>query len=335
MINKILILLIIVFPLHSKEMYKAKNTLPEEFQYLIETIQDFSLDKSQKGALYTQIKRLDSILIQIPKDEINFLLKTEIIKFLLGTPPKNFEKKNIRYETIKSGNAKFEKEKGTLSPLSIWLLESIHSDLSQLMSSSHFPELARQIKAGTLAHKIEQKKYFRQFKLLLPLYTFYINTPIDDYLLSQKKIAHELFAHLKNYLGYYVALSQKRKLPKSKTLIFFTKVPIKEKSSNEKVISILDAAEISLEQKEVKDEDQWKPNDNLILFPTPDPSYSPPQELPRAIKSWSNEMGQLYPAPNSKYIPPSQLPLPIRNWIEKVPPTPTPPGDPDEDWIIE
>jgi hypothetical protein len=279
------------------KIFLAKDNLPIEISYLIDSIQNSHKTKVEKVKFKSSIMKLDQLFSNLSKEEIFFIIKSESYKSILKIKPDYQVKKTYYERDSLKGFEKYFKSK-TISTFSKWVVKAIHSDILNIFNSSDFTTYMFRKKNNSVLTRnyiIVDKK----LKSLLPWIGYInLNQP-NEFEEDMKKHMIRLMEKLIIYSEQYLSLSKFNKLeltPIKEKLTFFTwEVPVPVATENSKTMKLED---VLLDPDEfLVDEDAppmgWKPKDDTMEvkliatpIPTPDPNYVAPKKLPEPISDW-------------------------------------------------
>jgi hypothetical protein len=241
------------------------------------------------------IEEIDFLLSQFRDNEMHFLLKTTVYKFLIANAPKVNKPRVLNFKKLLQRDS--EKIK-TFNPFLTWLYKSIQSDFRELTSDPRFlsTKSTKDIKDA-----VQRKK----FNLLLP-WLLYFHSDVPELLnINSQGLLVKLLDEVRSTLSSYLTSTYKtpKKMDQKYQMVWFERkddlhkrLAKKEKVKKKgKVASIVD--DVVSKKKKVKTlpqpVDDWTPKDddfttergNLIL-PKPDPGYQSPKELPKPVDDW-------------------------------------------------
>lgn len=270
------------------------ETFPKEFIWLIDSVQELSLNDEEQKIFEKFILKIDQNLRPFSKKEIQFLVKSEIYKSILraGNLSQKYPMALYDESIINNLDQKLNKEQTELHPYSLWIMNAVKSDLSNLFTSSYFSNYKLMKKKESSSNSVNIQKMDKKFTLLLHWYSLYINQTAPEFELEIKKLIINQLRIISQASSIMMKYSQingidpKDKPDLNKMLLFKEKIKVEENisDSDEKIIDGLNGIEESKEKSAKKD---WTPNSNdTNPFPAPDPSYIPPKELPKPVDDW-------------------------------------------------
>lgn len=328
----------------------AKDHLPYEFKILTSATNKYLTSLDEHYQLVEDLKQIDASLAVMKKEEQFFLIKAEIYKEILRSKP-NIVLNNrfVDPKTLNELDAKVKEYSD--NPYLSWLIAMIRDDLRPLLSSSLRNTYLFQLNSRGPITDPELQKYERKLKILLPWAILFLQQSEDELNVTCKKLVKRSLASIK------LALVEFNKINKTQTPALAENV---YKLSNfrvrtqEEIAGQTGALENELlstdfnQKQQVQNDEAWKPREEGIpaidqatlpeLFPTPDPNYTPPAELPTAQTDWDTEYlfpdpdpkyqapeelpqakndwqkEYLYPTPDPNYIPPTTMPIPVQSW---------------------
>ncbi len=313
----------------------AKDHLPYEFKILTSATNKYLSSLDEHYQLIEDLKQIDASLEVMKKEEQFFLIKAEIYKEILRSKPSiALNNRFIDPKTLSELEAK-AKEYSENQYLS-WLITMIKDDLSPLLNSSLRNTYLFQLSNRGPITDSELQKYERKIKILLPWAILFLQQSEAELDLMCKNLVKRSLASIK------LALVEFNKINKTQTPSLAENV---YKLSNFKVRSqeevdrpqsgalenellSTDFNDEQTDSTKVDETQAWQPREEKPatrpeLFPTPDPSYTPPPELPTAQTDWDTEY--LFPDPDPEYQAPKELPLAKNDWQkEYLYPTPDP-----------
>ncbi|RLA64696.1 MAG: hypothetical protein DRQ88_07140 [Epsilonproteobacteria bacterium] len=264
--------------------YYPKKDLPAEFSYLIESIQLYPLENKEREILGENIKELDQMLSELTKEEVYFLLKSEIYKGLLERP--KLKKQNIYYnpEILKSLNSIIEVRLDDYHKFAQWLLFAVYTDLRQIFDSPFYNTFIVKKKTGLPLKSKNLLMMQKRFDFILPWYEEIINSTPEELHESIKENMFDLLNIIEIKVNDLIKFSRFEKFkldPNKKTLSFFTTKTLLEGQKDIKEEKMLD---ITIEESpKVMAKQEWIPK-NAPMDPNPD--YTPPKVLPAPVNDW-------------------------------------------------
>ena len=262
--------------------YYPKKDLPVEFSYLIESIQLYPLEDKEREELGKKIREIDQELSELTKEEVYFLLKSEIYKGLLENP--RLKNQSIYYnpDILKPLNTIIEVRLEDYHKFAQWLLFAVYSDLSQNFSSPFYNTFIVKKKTGLRLKNKNLIMMQRKFDFVLPWYEEIINSTPEEFHEGLKDTMFHLLDVIKMKMADLIKFSRFDTFkidPGKKTLNFFTtKSPEKEKTPEETL-----GLTVEKQPEVVVKKEEWIPKNAPM---DPDPNYIPPEVLPEPVNDW-------------------------------------------------
>lgn len=281
---KILVLLALFIPSISKSSFSTfvpKKELPVEFSYLIESLQLYPLQDKEREDLSKSIKKMDKFFTQMSKEEVYFILKSEIYKELLNKPrltqqSKLYDKKILR-KFLDTIDARID----NYHQFAKWIIFATYSDLKQIFDSPYFNTFIVEKKGFGLknpnAALIEKK-----LNLILPWYEDIINQSPEEFHEMLKPMMIGILNIIEKKVGYLLDFSRfdKFKLTEDENLKYFEiKMPVKQDAQKDPLLDL----EIPAEKPVEIAKDQWQPRNEPM---EPNPNYVAPEKLPVPSDDW-------------------------------------------------
>ncbi len=262
--------------------YYPKQDLPAEFSYLIESLQLYPLEEKERKALGNKIKELDQMLSELTKEEVYFLLKSEIYKGLLARPKLKNQSGYYNPEILKPLNSILEVRIDDYHKFAQWLMYAVYADLSQSFDSAFYNTFVVKKKTGMPLKSKNLIMMQRKFNFILPWYEEIINSTPEEFHESIKDEMFHLLDVIKMKMKDLIKFSRFDKFkidPDKKTLTFFTTKSLE--AAEKKAEEVLGLTIEERPQTTVKAE--WIPKNAPM---DPDPNYLPPDVLPDPVNDW-------------------------------------------------
>jgi hypothetical protein len=263
--------------------YYPKKDLPAEFSYLIESIQLYPLEDKEREALGVKIKELDQMLAELTKEEVYFLLKSEIYKGLLENPRLKNQMAYYNPDILKPLNSILEVRIDDYHKFAQWLLYAVYSDLSQNFDSAYYKTFKVKKNTGLALKNKNLIMIQRKFDFILPWYEEIINSTPEEFHESLKDNMFDLLDVIIMKMQDLIKFSRFDKFkidPKREELTFFTtKSPELAQKKEEEVLGLT----IEEEPKITAKKEEWTPKNAPM---DPDPNYVPPTNLPDPVNDW-------------------------------------------------
>tara|TARA_Y100000780_G_scaffold232553_1_gene265937 strand:- start:39054 stop:39941 length:888 start_codon:yes stop_codon:yes gene_type:complete len=271
----------------------AKEELPYEVKTLVESFNFDYLTDEEKNHLKTHLTELDSLMMNLTSNDRFFLAKSSVYKWILKYPPQVNPPASF---TLKQFTEKESSKK--LSPFAKWLVLALKSDAIDIQRSANYQQYLNYRNRKNLPYDLMSLK--KKVDLLRPwAYLFYrdngeqVNLQLTKH---QFTLLKDIIAQYKLYYRF-----KGNQLPplNPKDLRLFslnTGKAIKKSSSPlDESISELDVIikkhrkagiPIPTNDWQASKKDTWTPGDEKGEFLKPDPSYTPPKELPKPVNDW-------------------------------------------------
>jgi len=280
----LLILLLPGFVFASTLTYYPKKDLPAEFSYLVESIQLYPLEPKEREELGKKLREIDQMLAQMTKEEVYFLLKSEIYKGLLNRPKLKNPNNYYNPEILKPLNSIIEVRVDDYHKFAQWLLFAVYSDLRQIFDSPFYNTFAVKKKTGLPLKNKNVIMMQKKFDFILPWYEEVINSTPEEFHEALKENMFQLLASIEMKIKDLLKYSRFEKFkldPNIQTLTFFTtKSPEEKKEKKEEEILGLD---LGVEGEAPVKKAQWVPKNEPM---EPNPDYVPPESLPEPVNDW-------------------------------------------------
>lgn len=318
-----------------KEVYLPNNKFPLEFVLLIQSLQKIELTDEEKKDLIKNIAIIDQIAAIMSKEEIFFIIKTEIYKAILN----KYKDEKTRFKLYRPENIvklkDFSKRKFTaLLPFANWMARAIQSDMKVIIKSHLFNKLINHLKRTNLINNSNLRKVKRRLSLLLPWYQKLSTLAKNDIDELMKEFMIECLRKITFFIKSLAQFTQEKELaisPKVTSYKFFKKFDLSSIRGIPKSYDILTIMKFDDEVKTAKqtltESSKWKPSKEVLPkgYPTPSPNYVPPEVLPQPVDDWmpkedkdtskisKRNIPLVVPTIDPKYVPPKNLPKPAEN----------------------
>jgi hypothetical protein len=266
---------------------KSTEAVPQEFSFMVETLQNYPFSAEETQQLEKEISSLDTHLQYLNDREMAFLLKSELYKGILNF---SLGREEIKLEESDKYISNLTTKQATITnPFHQWLISSFKLDLINLTSDKKFQKVIENKKSRTAINSVEERVHFKKVQMILAWASFLsssneeeLSTTLKPLLLKIVKTTNsraELFAKLTKF-NY----SAKNKFP----LKYFRL----EKTGDKKPLSPSEISQVEnlVLPPELNDlpKSNWKPAEDSekLRSPAPDPNYTPPSVLPKAKASW-------------------------------------------------
>ncbi|MCO4792498.1 MAG: hypothetical protein KC493_02205 [Bacteriovoracaceae bacterium] len=290
------------YAVNKKKILVPKSNLPVEINFLIQSIQMGKLSPIEKRRIDQTIIKLDQLMEKLSKEEIFFVIKTEAYKVILKNKPDILINRNSYNKDILD---KFDPyiKKSKLSPFSKWVLYSIKSDLEEIFESPLFAtwKIRKKYK-NNLDRKLLRLE--KKLELLVPWYEYISSTEAREFDENLKPVMMNLLERINLYFFQLVKYSSTQAMDLSPIRPKFTYFEEKEFDLDTKseVISVTLEKVVDSVLKDntppalptpVND---WLPREDgstpetARAYPTPDPNYKVPDNLPKPVDDWFNEL---------------------------------------------
>ncbi|MGB0453522.1 MAG: hypothetical protein ACPGJV_07385 [Bacteriovoracaceae bacterium] len=229
--------------------------LPQEFQYLLKSF-EIGVNKKQNEKPVEELETLIQMMNLTKREELYLILKPEIYKSILETPPRisGLSPLNIKKDLLDKKLKKL-KESG---PFVEWMAKSLYSDFQRY-------------KAKTTSTT----------KLTLPWLIYIQKESPEQIAKTSLSLLSLILKRIHKKLKIYIELSNFKKTNQLDYIRIVKNVsPVaKKKSDNITDISnqAIDDLSKDLDPSSLSVEE---------LFPKPDPDYKPPGQLPKPAQSW-------------------------------------------------
>lgn len=288
------------------------DTLPLEFQFLIEGLQETKLTKNEEKKFLDIIKELDLNFKILPKKHLFFITKSEIHKGILNNAVEGSTGQyKIDAKSISLLNAKLSSNFQHYNSFSRWLIESLQSDIWELSSLSAFHSTTSSAKGFHQDVKIQKK-----IKILLPWYELILHTEPAIFNEKLKPILINILDNILLNTKILIQFSKLKHIPNEQKLIgydFFTNQEINEKSpSNEQKNKNGEEDDDDLYQYQERKKSEAERIINELNVPTPLPEKG---ESPRKENEWlpisDDEDLKKAPLPSPSVVGPVSTPIPV------------------------
>jgi hypothetical protein len=304
----ILILLFSIFQfasaktdINKRKFLVPKSNLPVEINFLIQSLHMSKLSPIEKRILDQSLIKMDQAFEQLSKEEIFFIIKTEAYKSVLKNKPDlQIQKASYNKKILNYFDSYIEKD--AISPFAKWALYSIKSDLEELLESSLFATwLVRKKYNNPLDNKLRRLE--KKLNLLLPWYEYIKMTEPKDFDAGLKDMMLSLLDKINLYTLQLLSYSSPTPIeisPLRPTFKFFEEREFDLEKKTEFVQTLEKVVDSVLkDQKPVTlptPVNDWLPKDdgslpeNARAYPTPDPNYKAPEDLPKPVDDWFDEI---------------------------------------------
>lgn len=170
MICKILILLLITTPAFGfhKDFKTVNDRVPLEFSHLFNSMKTSLKTPSEQIKLVGLAKELDENLGSLKTEHIFFLMKSEVIKNVLGYRFTKVRQFDITLLLLKRLDDELEKKEKFLSPFSLWIWRSIMAELNHRKDLGLISNKSFQAGSFEGSKKIEAQRFARYLNYLIP-----------------------------------------------------------------------------------------------------------------------------------------------------------------------
>ena len=258
--------------------YKVHNDLPLEFVYLINSYQNYPLNKIEIENFKKNIDFFELTFSEVTKADLYNIIKSQTYKTIINFLSLVNAQTNINPDKVESIFIN-KVEKSKLQPFSKWLFSAFYKDYKNIIKT-----------------KLSTKKK-------LPLVLFFTwfqvieNKSPDEIQILIKDLSKKILNNIKRRLKDFILLSNFKSIDFNKKIdkkVFFIEEmkKIDKKTKKSKVLEILaPISEDSLILPGIlKKKEEWLPKEKNINItpPKPDPNYIPPKNLPSPVNEWEN-----------------------------------------------
>jgi hypothetical protein len=282
---KFLAILATLLPLvtfSSDPLLAPKSDLPVEFSYLVESFQQYPLQDSERENLSNVLKKLDKLFTQMTKEEVYFILKSEIYKELLNKPRLSQQSQLYDKKILKKFAEIIDTKIENYHQFAKWIIIATYSDLKQIFDSPYFNTFIVEKKGIGLknpnAAMIEKK-----LNLVLPWYEDIVNQNPEEFHEMLKPLLLVMLDKITIKIEYLLVFSRFEKIqqtPDDNLRYFEIKIPMPKEAIKDPLLDI-DLSAIKPAEQPIKD--QWLPRNEPM---EPNPNYIPPENLPVPSDDW-------------------------------------------------
>lgn len=271
------------------------NNVPTEFKLIIDTLTKSYMSKEEYDKNKVLFDTLNADLKLVSKASSYAILKTEIYKEILRA------EKKAKLDYVMINNIKLVKFEERIlinldsyNPFAKWLVNSLFNDFYTTVKNRYFATLKFRFKSKQELTSRELLVHKKKLEILYPWYQLIMNTEPEEFNLKVESILPELIHSISDYVNYYALYtsfeeSDVQPLPEPIKMTWIEP----EKEADHKEMDVVDKAIDELRETEGSGGEDWKPSDKematLVLpenYPTPDPGYKAPKELPKPINDW-------------------------------------------------
>ena len=263
------------------QTFVPKENLPVEFSYLVESLQLYPLSDKERENITKEIKELDKLFSLMSKEEVFFLLKSEIYKELLNKPKLIQQSKNYNKKIIRTLLDLIDAKIDSYHQFAKWIIIATYSDLKQIFDSPYYNTFIVEKKGIGLknpnAALIEKK-----LNLILPWYEDITGQTPEGFHETLKPVMLSLLTKLNKKIRYLLHYSRFEKLnlvPNDSLKYFAIKVPEEKKAKKDPLLDM----DLPAEKPTEVAKDQWTPKNEPR---DPDPNYVAPEKLPFPTDDW-------------------------------------------------
>ena len=281
---KLLLIICLFLPLASRSAtttFVPKDELPVEFSYLVESLQLYPLQDKEREDLSKVIKELDNLFSQMSKEEVFFILKSELYKELLNKPRLTGQTQLYDKKILRKFMDLIDTKIDNYHQFAKWIIFATYSDLKQIFDSPYFNTFIVE-KRGIGFNNPNAAKIGKKFDLVLPWYEDIINQNPEEFHEMLKPVMLNFLKKIHKKLEILLTFSrfESIKLAADDHLKYFELKSIEPKAP--KKDPILDM-EISTEKALEPEKDQWKPRNEPMAA---NPNYIAPEKLPTPSDDW-------------------------------------------------
>lgn len=138
---KIILLIGLILSLPTKsaiQTFVPKEDLPVEFSYLVESLQQYPLSDKEREEITKEIKELDKLFSLMSKEEVFFVLKSEIYKELLNKPRLAQQSQYYNKKILRTLLDLIEAKIDSYHPFAKWIIIATYADLKQIFDSPYY-----------------------------------------------------------------------------------------------------------------------------------------------------------------------------------------------------
>ncbi len=198
----IIIFIFAAFDIRAAQTFLKINetALPLEFVLLAESINELKLSQDEKDKIAEKIKGINSNLKFLKKEQIFFILKSELYKSILE---KEFHSdfKIMKFTNLDISNIEkaYGLNKKDFSPFARWLVESVISDFSELKNYPGFNNVKLDVPEKDATLNLVRKK----LSLLSPWLGAISSLKASEFNLRLKKMIVEILSDIELSTGVY------------------------------------------------------------------------------------------------------------------------------------
>ncbi len=184
-----------------------KPALPVEFSYLVESIQQYPLPDNEKENLLKVLKKLDKLFAQMTKEEVFFLLKSEIYKELLNKPKLTQQSQLYDKKILRKLAELIDTKIESYHQFAKWIIIANYSDLKQIFDSPYFNTFIVE-KKGIGLKNPNAAMIGKKLNLVLPWYEDIINQNPEEFHEMLKPIMMGLLDKITSKIEYLLEYSR-------------------------------------------------------------------------------------------------------------------------------
>lgn len=281
---KIILLIGLILSLPTKsaiQTFVPKEDLPVEFSYLVESLQQYPLSDKEREEITKEIKELDKLFSLMSKEEVFFVLKSEIYKELLNKPRLAQQSQYYNKKILRTLLDLIEAKIDSYHPFAKWIIIATYADLKQIFDSAYYNTFIVEKKGIGLknpnAALIEKK-----LNLVLPWFEDITGQSPEVFHENLKPVMLSLLAKLNKKIKYLLQYSrfEKLNLVTEDALKYFEIKSPEEKAAKKDPLLDMD---LPTEKPTEVAKDQWMPKNGPL---EPDPNYVAPEKLPTPTDDW-------------------------------------------------
>jgi hypothetical protein len=270
--------------------------IPQEFNYLLQSLNQLQLTPSEEKKLYTSLGVINRNIERLDRQYLLFMLQIEIYQGAAGSVEKVDELPPTPFNLARLARQRKLVEASS-SIFGLWLFDAIYKDLEEMDARPQYHQLFKTEYSITLP---EVRKMVRSIKMLSPWYTLLLQPSMNRYDYFVKKVILKVVSKLAEHTSHLADLSgffPTRKVGDQNPangLIAVTKN--KSGSGNQSPLdSLLDSGSTLLTIPDNANKaDEWSPQDDnttqrASLQIEPDPNYVAPDTLPIPIDDWGED----------------------------------------------
>lgn len=272
---------------------------PSELTFLIESIQDYKLEKKDSEKFFKEMALMDQIFSELTREEIFFISKAEIYKSFLkiNKIEKTYPLKYYNPKILEQFRKTIIKNKAEYSKFVYWIGQGIATDLENIFNSYNFPMLMIQRRNNKKPRRAQMIRLDKKLRILIPWYENFVERDPEDLakFIKDKMINH--LGHLNKVLLLLHKFSRFKKLKllklQKEDFVLFklkdvSKIEVK-KATDEEILNSIKIPK-TLENPNLSQKKVWTPKDikegKAPLFPEKNPNYVPPEVLPQPVDDW-------------------------------------------------